>query len=74
MVKNEAPNPELYMLSTETWAINFASKHVDKRPKWNKTCRCCPRWFLQKYCFSDCKNKNSHVKANNIPTENLTNM
>jgi hypothetical protein len=74
MVKNKAPHPELCMLSTETWAINFASKHANKRPKWNKTCHCCPCWFLQKYCFLDCKNKDSHVKANKIPTENLTNM
>jgi hypothetical protein len=74
IVKNKAPHPELYMLSTETWAINFASKHADKQPKWNKMCRCCPRWFLQKYYFSNCKNKDSHVKANKIPSENLTNM
>ena len=67
MVKNEAPHPEL-------WAINFASKHIDKRPKWSETSRCCPRWFLQKYCFSDCKNKESHVKAGEIPAENLTTM
>jgi hypothetical protein len=72
MVKNEAPHPELCMLSTETWAINFASKHANKRPKWNKRCHCCPRWFLQKYCVLDRKNKDSHVKANEIPAENLT--
>jgi hypothetical protein len=74
IVKNKAPHPELYMLSTETWAINFASKNADKRPKWNETCHCCPCWFLQKYYFLDCKNKDSHVKANKISTENLTNM
>jgi hypothetical protein len=74
MVKNEAPHPELCMLSTETWVINFASKHANKQLEWNKTCHCCPRWILQKYCFSDCKNKDSHVKANKIPAENLTNM
>ncbi len=74
MVKNKAPHPELCMLSTETWAINFMSKHNNKRLKWNKMCRCCPRWFLQKYCFLDCKNKDNHVKANKIPAENLTNM
>ena len=65
MVKNEAPHPELCILSTETWAINFVSKHNNKRPKWNETCHCCPRWFLQKYCFSDCKNKDSHMKVKN---------
>ena len=74
MIKNEAPHPELCMLPTETWVINFASKHIDKRPKFNDKCKCCPRWFLQKYCFLNCKNKDSHVKANDIPADALTNM
>ena len=74
LVKNKAPHPKLCMLATEMWAINFASKNINKRLKWNDKCRCCPRWFLQKYCFSNCKNKESHVKANKIPTENLTSM
>jgi hypothetical protein len=47
LVKNEAPHPELCMLATKTWAINFPSKNINKRPKWNDKCRCCPRWFLQ---------------------------
>jgi hypothetical protein len=74
LVKNEAPHPKLCMLATKMWAINFASKIIDKWPKWNTKCRCCPRWFLQKYCFSNCKNKESHIKANKIPVENLTSM
>ncbi len=74
LVKNETPHPELSMLATETWGINFANKHIDKRPKFNDKCKCCPRWFLQKYCFSNCKNKESHVKANDIPVDALTNM
>jgi hypothetical protein len=68
MVKNDSPHPELCMAANETWAINFASKHVDKRKG------CCPRWFLNKYCFSNCKNKDSHVKASDIPPEVLTTM
>ena len=31
MLKNDSPHLELCMLANETWAINFASKHVDKR-------------------------------------------
>jgi hypothetical protein len=34
MIKNEAPHSELFMLTGETWAINFASKkNIDSRPK-----------------------------------------
>ena len=68
MLKNDSPHPELCMLANETWAINFASKHIDKRKG------CCPRWFLNKYCFSDCKNKDSHVKGNDIPADVLATM
>jgi hypothetical protein len=74
MIKNEAPHPELCMLATETWGINFANKEIEKRPKFNDKCKCCPRWFLNKYCFSNCKNKESHVKTNDIPTDVLISM
>jgi hypothetical protein len=74
MVKNEAPHPELCMLPTETWSINFANKEIDKRPNFNDNCKCCPRYFLNKYCFSNCKNKESHVPADKIPTNALSGM
>jgi hypothetical protein len=74
MIKNEAPHPELCMLPTETWSINFANKEIDKRPNFNDKCKCCPRYFLNKYCFSNCKNKESHVPADNIHANVLTNM
>ena len=66
MIKNKAPHPELCMLAGETWAINFANKNVDKRPKWNEKNNMCPRWFLQKYCFNNCKHKESHIKAEKL--------
>jgi hypothetical protein len=74
MIKNEAPHPELCMLPTETWSINFANKEIDKRPNFNDNCKCCPRYFLNKYCFSNCKNKESHVPADKIPANVLINM
>ena len=74
MIKNEAPHPELCMLPTETWSINFANKEIDKCPNFNDKCKCCPRYFLNKYCFSNCKNKESHVPADNIPANVLTTM
>jgi hypothetical protein len=30
------------MLVNKTWAINFANKHTDKQPKWNKKILCAP--------------------------------
>jgi hypothetical protein len=75
LIKNDVPHPVLYMLPNKTWATNFANKNIDKKPKWNdKECHACPRWFLQKYCFSNCKHKNSHVEADKIPANSLASM
>ncbi len=74
MIKNKAPHPKLCMLAGKTWAINFANKNIDKCPKWNKKTNMCPRWFLQKYCFNNCKQKESHIKADNIQAEKVTSM
>ena len=54
VVKNLFPHSEICMLANKTWAGDFAGKCNDARPKWNEKCKCCPCWFLQKYCFSDC--------------------
>jgi len=49
LVKTESPHGEICMLANETWVANFAGKQLDQHPKWNDKCKCCPRWFLQKY-------------------------
>jgi hypothetical protein len=74
MIKNKAPHPELCMLAGETWAINFANKNINTRPKRNKKTNMCPLWFLQKYCFNNSKHKESHIKADGIPAEQVTSM
>ena len=74
LIQNKAPHSELCMLTGETWGITFANKNVDSRPKWNDKVTMCPRWFLQKYCFNNCKNKESHVKSDEIPAEKVTAM
>jgi hypothetical protein len=74
LIKNKTPHPDLYMLPNETWATNFANKNINKRPKWNDKCHACPWCLLQKYCFSNCKHKDSHVKANKIPANSLASM
>ncbi len=63
VVKNQFPQGKICMLVNETWAGDFAGKQKEKRPKWNEKCNCCPCWFLQKYCFADCANAESHVEA-----------
>ena len=70
LVKNESPHGEICMFANETWVANFAGKQLDQRPQWNDNCRCCPCWFLQKYCFSDCPNKERHIPADKIPPRN----
>jgi hypothetical protein len=74
LIKNESPHKEICMLANENWAINFAYKQVDKRPKWTDKCIMCPRWFLQNYCFSNCKHKNAHVPAAKVPLDKLAGM
>ena len=74
MVQNKAPHPDLCMLTNETWAINFANKNISSRPKFNDKSIMCPRWLLQKYCFNNCKHKDSHVKADKIPVNRVTAM
>jgi len=68
LVKNESPHGKICMLANETWVANFAGEQLDQRPQWNGKCKCCPRWFLQKYCFSDCPNKESHVNPDPYPS------
>ena len=67
LVKNESPHGKICMLANKTWVANFAGKQLDQRPQWNDKCKCCPHWLLQKYCFSDCPNKESHVPAEKNP-------
>ncbi len=74
LVKNDFPHSKICMLTNKSWALNFTSKQVDKRPQWNDRCKCCPCWFLQKYCFSNCPNKESHVKSEEVPATILQKM
>jgi hypothetical protein len=74
VVKNHFSHGEICVLKNETWAATFAGKHNDVRPKWNENCKCCPRWFLQKYCFADCPNAESHVEAEKVPPTILQQM
>jgi hypothetical protein len=74
LMKNDFPHGEICMLANETWAGNFAGKQIDQCPQWNEKCKCCPCWFLQKYCFSDCNNNESHVPAEKVPPTVLQQM
>jgi len=65
VVKNQFPHSKICMLVNE--AADFAGKCNNVRPKWNERCKCCPRWFLQKYCFADCPNAKSRVEAEKVP-------
>jgi hypothetical protein len=73
LVKNDFPHSKICMLTKELWALNFSGKQVVKRPQWNDS-KCCPRWFLQKYCFSNCPNKESHIKSKEVPATILQKM
>jgi hypothetical protein len=74
LIKNKSPHKKICMLTNKIWVINFTNKHFDKRPKWTDKCIMCPRWFLQKYCFSNCKHKDAHVPAAKVPLDKLAGM
>jgi hypothetical protein len=74
LVENPFPHSEICILVNEKWAGSFAGKQLDQHLNWNEKCKCCPRWFLQKYCFSDCPNKKSHVPAKKVPPAILQKM
>ena len=67
LVKKLSPHSEICMLVNETWAGNLGASNLTNTQIGTKRCKCCPHWFLQKYCFSDCPNKESHVPAKKVP-------
>jgi len=74
VVKNLFPHSEICMLVNKAWAGDFTGKCNDARPKWNEKCKCCPCWLLQKYCFTDCPNAESHIEAEKVPPTILQQM
>ena len=71
--ENNFPHSKICMLTIKLWALNFAGKQVDQHPQWNNRCKWCPCWFLQKYCFSNCPNKESNIKSREVPATILQN-
>jgi hypothetical protein len=70
---DNSSQPESCKLQTgETWATHFANKGFNDRVDWNGDCKMCPRWFIRGFCFADCTNKDSHVKAEEVPSDKLT--
>ena len=53
----------------ESWRGTFANKLVAERPAWSGKCKMCPRWHIKGDCFSDCKNKASHVPQSKVPAD-----
>ena len=47
----------------------FGGNNVCHRVDWNGRCKMCPRWHSKEYCFKDCKNRDSHVAADEIPAD-----
>lgn len=71
-VTNEHQPDQFKMRTGETWATHFANKNVNQRVPWDSEAKMCPRWFIAGYCFDNCYHKSSHVKADDIPAEKLT--
>ena len=65
------------MKENEDWKRDFVGKHAKLKPFWEGQLgksKMCVRWHVKGGCFKDCKCSASHVKADNIPNENLVAM
>jgi hypothetical protein len=47
----------------------FARRCLEDRPKWNQSCKMCPRWWIIGVCYSDCNNVESHVDSDQLPQD-----
>jgi hypothetical protein len=66
-VKNKHQCVDLKLREGEQWST-FAGSNLKERAKLNGTFMC-GRWHTRGHCFSDCKNKASHVPCSEIPAE-----
>jgi len=70
-VLNKDPVPEFVATDDEKsrYSELFGGKNVCHRVVWNGKCRMCPRWHSKEFCYKDCKNRDSHVAADQIPAD-----
>ena len=66
-VKNDRQCSEFKLREGELWT-QFAGMHLDDRAKMKGTIMC-TRWHTRGDCFTDCKNKASHVICSEIPPD-----
>ena len=72
MAMNTAPVKDFLLKEGKDWSRDFAGKCTRDRPEWGNSNWMCARWFVKGKCFCDCANKESHVKASDIPTAKRT--
>ena len=46
----------------------FAGQHVDLKPKIDGRFYC-SRWHIRGYCFTNCKNNDTHIPSQSLPTD-----
>ena len=75
VVTNDQQVPSLKLKQGEKWN-SIKSKLPQERPVWDGDGgkRMCLRWHPAGYCFSDCKNKASHVPSSQVPAKKVTEM
>ena len=52
----------------KSWKDSFGV-YVDERPNWSGKGVMCPRWNVRGYCFTNCRNVESHVPKDKVPTD-----
>ncbi len=67
IVKNKNQCANFKMKEGEQWST-FAGASLTDQAKLNGLPKC-GRWYTQGFCFSNCKNKTSHVPCSEIPAD-----
>ena len=67
LVKNDCQCAKFELKEGELWT-QFARLHLNNRVK-SKGTIMCTRWHTRDNCFTDCKNKASHVPCSEIPAD-----
>ena len=67
--KNKNIPVEFRLRPGEDYRKVFAHRCLEDRPKWNDSCKMCPRWWIFGVCYSDCNNAESHVDSDQLPQD-----
>ena len=63
-------HPDFQFQRGESWR-DIREKCVKSRPSWGNGKVMCARWHTKGDCYSDCRNKESHVGKDKVPDDKV---